>query len=234
MAEHTNTFPGWEFFVPLVEPHPETLFSLLKRPVVIWDELLDLKAEIPKLVEGWATFACEEVRDAVPPVPEPRELYLDEADFAKSLESLPQISLKELTVTALAPPIEVNSQAVVIGGELYFPPEGQNFAKELEESKKNEAASENSTIEATALPTEISPPGTAPLSDLPAEMQESASTELATSWPDAPISSQPSPKFQGGVKTLIEELRTRASSGSEIRHLRRSDRRQERTGCVKS
>ena len=45
-AEHTNTFPGWEFFVPLVEPHAHTLFSLLERPVLVWDELLDRRAQI--------------------------------------------------------------------------------------------------------------------------------------------------------------------------------------------
>ena len=51
-AEHSNTFPGWEFFVPLVEPHTHTLFSLLDRPVLIWDEFLDRRAQVQPILAG--------------------------------------------------------------------------------------------------------------------------------------------------------------------------------------
>jgi hypothetical protein len=122
-AEHTNTFPGWEFYVPLVEPHTQTLFSLLQHPVVIWDELLDRRTQVPSIVESLAA-GFEEVRDAVPPRPEPREVYLTEAELLPTLRDLPQISLKELGMEILPPAIDVSSQAVVIGGDLYFPPEG--------------------------------------------------------------------------------------------------------------
>jgi hypothetical protein len=134
-AEHTNTFPGWEFFVPLVEPHTHTLFSLLPRPVVIWDEPLDRRAQIAPTIEG-LNAGFEEVRDAVPPRPEPHEVYLNETELLQALEGLAQISLKELGTENLAPDAEVSSQAVVIGGDLYFPPEGENFAKEMESSDK--------------------------------------------------------------------------------------------------
>src|SRR5262249_17693721 len=132
-AEHTNTFPGWEFFVPVIEPHPHTLFSLLAKPAVIWDEFIDRQQEIPAITEARIT-AYEEVRDTAPPPPEPRELYLDETEFAKAIATVPQIALKELTLGTIAPH-QIGNQAVAIGGDLYFPPEGQNFAGELEQSR---------------------------------------------------------------------------------------------------
>jgi len=122
-AEHTNIFPGWEFFVPLVEPHAHTLFSLLERPVLVWDELLDRRAQISPTIES-LTASFEEVRDIVPPRPEPREVYLTEAELLQALEGVAQISLKELGLQGLAPAADTGSQAVVIGGDLYFPPEG--------------------------------------------------------------------------------------------------------------
>jgi transcription-repair coupling factor (superfamily II helicase) len=124
-AEHSNTFPGWEFFVPLVEPHPHTLFSLLERPVLVWDELLDRRAQISPTIES-LTASFEEVRDIVPPRPDPREVYLTEPEFLQAIQSIPQISLKELGLETLAPAAETSSQAVVIGGDLYFPPESSD------------------------------------------------------------------------------------------------------------
>ena len=128
-AEHSNTFPGWEFFVPLVEPHTHTLFSLLGHPVVIWDEALDRRAQIPITIEGLGA-SFEEVRDIVPPRPQPHEVYLNEAELLQAIEGLPQISLKELGMESLAPTAEAGSQAVVIGGDLYFPPEGAKNSDE--------------------------------------------------------------------------------------------------------
>src|SRR2546426_2542889 len=37
-SAYSGPFPGWEFFVPLVEPHPSTVFSLLERPLVVRSE----------------------------------------------------------------------------------------------------------------------------------------------------------------------------------------------------
>ncbi len=63
-AEHSNVFPGWEFFVPLVEPHPSSLFTLLERPVLIWDERLDRRVQISATLESLAA-SFEELRDVV-------------------------------------------------------------------------------------------------------------------------------------------------------------------------
>ena len=121
-AEHSNIFPGWEFFVPLVEPHPHTLFSLLPHPVVIWDEPLDRQEQIRTTLES-LNSSFEEVRDIAPPRPEPQEVYLTEPELLDAVAELPQVALKELALENFRHAAESAPQAVVIGGDLYFPPE---------------------------------------------------------------------------------------------------------------
>jgi transcription-repair coupling factor (superfamily II helicase) len=209
VAEHSNTFPGWEFFVPLVEPHPHTLFSLLDRPVVIWDEFLDRQTEIPIMLESWAA-GFEEVRDITPPRPQPHDVYLGNAEFARAIQGLAQISLKELGIESIAPAAEVSSQAVVIGGDLYFPPEGQDFAQELEKSDELRVTSDerrDTSVENSVVP---SPQSLAP-SPLPR-----APDAPMNRWPDHPILTQSPPKYQGGVKALVEDLRVRVKRGESV------------------
>ena len=104
-------FPGWEFFVPGVEPHPNTLLSLLTAslaqprngrdpnamlpPLVIWDEKPQRTRQLRLTVEGWKS-AYEEVRDATPAPPLPEEVFLTEDEFWRSLEPASEVSLKEL------------------------------------------------------------------------------------------------------------------------------------------
>ena len=35
-------------------------------------------------------------------------------------------------------------------------------------------------------------------------------------WPDEPILTQPPPKYQGGVKALVEDLRVRVKRGESV------------------
>ena len=199
-AEHSNTFPGWEFFVPLVEPHTHTLFSLLPHPVVIWDEFLDRRTEIGPILEGLAA-GFEEVRDIVPPRPAPGEIDMTEAEFLQAIKDIPQISLKELAIESLPPPAETPSQAVVIGGDLYFPPEGEDFAKEMGKSSGQwPVASGEQPTSPNASP---SLPGRQP----PAPSPES---------PAPVFSTQPPPKFQGGVKALVDDVRARVKHGESV------------------
>ncbi len=192
VAEHTNTFPGWEFFVPLVEPHAHTLFSLLERPVLVWDELLDRRVQISPMIESLAA-SFEEVRDIVPPRPEPREVYLTEAELLQALEGIPQISLKELGLENLAPAAETGSQAVVIGGDLYFPPEGDESSDEWRVTSDERAVHS------------------------PDHPIAGSSDGPMNRWPDEPILlTQPPPKYQGRVKELVEDLRVRMKRGESI------------------
>jgi transcription-repair coupling factor (superfamily II helicase) len=105
-AQFGGPFPGWEFFVPLAEPHPNTLFSLLgpsapepaRAPVLlVWDEELERLEELKRTLEG-CRAAYDEVRDSVPPPPRPEDFLLTDDEFLKSVEGAPQLSLKELAV----------------------------------------------------------------------------------------------------------------------------------------
>ena len=244
-AEHTNTFPGWEFFVPLVEPHPHTLFSLLERPVLVWDELLDRRAQIPRTLES-LTASFEEIRDIVPPRPEPREVYLTEAELLPALEGVAQISLKELSFENLAPAAETSSQAVVIGGDLYFPPEGgkdsgewpvasgeskdeSHVASDLEQANSEGGDVENhkSQIANRKLPGNLVPrsPDSPATAQNDGELENRKSQIANHQWPAGPMNrwsdelillSQPPPKYQGRVKELVEDLRVRVKRGESV------------------
>ncbi len=96
-AERSAAFPGWEFFAPVVEPHPSTLFGLLDRPVVVWDEPGDSRGQIDDARNAWAA-AFEETRDVVPPFPLPGDLLLDQDRFREATEPLTRINLAELDI----------------------------------------------------------------------------------------------------------------------------------------
>ena len=241
VAEHSNTFPGWEFFVPLVEPHTHTLFSLLDRPALIWDEFLDQQTDIPITIESLAA-SFEEVRDIIPSRPQPHEVYLNEAELLQAIKGLAQISLKELGMESHAPAVEISSQAVVIGGDLYFPPQGQNFAKEMakQESGDNrqvtsdqqavqkvreklQATAEKQTLEShenpivpTPVPSPQSPAPALNSPNLPISRSPGSPDGPMNRWPDEPILTQPPPKYQGGVKALVDDLRVRVKRGESV------------------
>jgi transcription-repair coupling factor (superfamily II helicase) len=126
-AEHSNAFPGWEFLGPVVEPHPHTLLSMLERPVLVWDEFLDRRHQIQSTLEGLAA-SFDEVRDIVPPRPEPQEICLTEPELLQALARVPQISLNELALESSTAPAVFVPPAIAIGGDLYFPPAGANVA----------------------------------------------------------------------------------------------------------
>ncbi len=101
-AEYSAPFPGWEFFVPLVEPQPQSLLALFDRPLLVWDEPVERIAQARHFWESMAA-AYEEVRDVVPPRPRPEEIFLTEAEFLKFTEAVPVVSLKELAVGVSEP-----------------------------------------------------------------------------------------------------------------------------------
>src|SRR5579863_6745824 len=122
-AEYSIPFAGWEFFVPLAEPHPNNLFSLLEAanpaaaapktggspgagaigsaPLIVWDEKPARLDEVRRQLEAWAA-GFDEVRDIVPSRPRPLDLFLDEGELARALEGLAQIDLRELAIGSAA------------------------------------------------------------------------------------------------------------------------------------
>ena len=96
-AEYSGQFPGWEFFVPLVEPAHGTLLTLFARPLLIWDEPIERRTQFKKTLESLHS-AYDEVRDVVPPRPRPEDIFLTESEFDKMLEGAPGLALEELAI----------------------------------------------------------------------------------------------------------------------------------------
>ena len=94
---YSGPFPGWEFYVPLVEPHPGTLFSLLERPLIVWDEPVDRETQLNEFLESLQK-SFDAVRDVSPQPPRPHELGLNGEEFQKAVAGLPAVSLSELEI----------------------------------------------------------------------------------------------------------------------------------------
>jgi len=60
-SSYLGPFPGWEFFIPLVETHSKNLTSLLDNPLLVWDEPDERTAQLRRLVTSLAS-AFDEVR----------------------------------------------------------------------------------------------------------------------------------------------------------------------------
>ena len=93
----SGPFPGWEFYVPLVEPHPGTLFSLLDRPIIVWDEPADRQAQFEEFLENLQS-GFDSVRDVSPQPPQPHELFMKVEELQSVIADLPSVSLTELTI----------------------------------------------------------------------------------------------------------------------------------------
>lgn len=98
---YSRPFPGWEFYVPLVEAYPNTLFSLLERPVIVWDEPGDRRTQLQEVIENQQA-GFDAVRDVIPQPPQPRDLFLTEEEFWKSIAGIPAISFSELAIEGSA------------------------------------------------------------------------------------------------------------------------------------
>jgi transcription-repair coupling factor (superfamily II helicase) len=190
-AEYSNPFPGWEFLATLVDPHPNTLFALLDNPILIWDEPLDRKAQAERLWEGLAA-GFEEVRDVIPPRPRPGDIFLTEEEFAQTIGAMPQLYLKELSLSRGVESRESRSEELSRGVES---PDlrDQELAIEGESPLRSEDGSayvETSMAGASPGPTK-------------------SQSELV-------LLTQPSPKFQGGVKGLVESLQGSLGQGRTV------------------
>jgi len=199
---YSNSFPGWEFFVPLVETHRNSLLSLFAgagsavaahgnaplhraAPILVWDEPLELQQLLRRTQEAWAN-AYEEVRDMEPPRPHPTDIFLTESEFRESAENMAQIGLKELAVAIrplsvvrcplsaeTSPSVEVGSSKSALSG-LSLNTGSQEVAAQTQASSETE------------------PPAT--------DSGQRTTDEFT-------LLSQPAPKFHGAVKTWTEEAR---------------------------
>ena len=84
-------FPGWELLVPMVRPRRHSVFSLLDRPLILWDEPAQVAAAAERL---WKRL------DQTPPSPayDPASVFFHWEDLAREAANAPQIALEELEV----------------------------------------------------------------------------------------------------------------------------------------
>jgi transcription-repair coupling factor (superfamily II helicase) len=115
-SEYANPFPGWEFFASLVEPHRHSLLALFDNPVLLWDEPLDRSAQFKRFLERLVS-GFDEVRDVVPPRPRPEDIFLTEGEFLESIRMMPQLYLKELSLSREVESRESRSQEPTSEGE---------------------------------------------------------------------------------------------------------------------
>jgi transcription-repair coupling factor (superfamily II helicase) len=162
--EYLAAFPGWEFFVPVVEPHPNNLLSLIDRPILVWDEPDERREQVSRTWESLAA-SYDEVRDIVPPRPKPEEIFLTEQEFAKACGGAPQLFLKELAMDAGMPLAYASADT----------------------------------------------PGTV---EEPRTFEQETQSPIAN--PGLVLLTQPAPKFQGGVKPLVDDLRKRLGQAETV------------------
>ncbi len=86
-------FPGWEMVAPMVRPRQSSVFALMDRPVVIWDE--------PDQVRGAAERFWKRL-DQIEPSPacDPDRIYFRWEELERQASGAPRVDLKELELGA--------------------------------------------------------------------------------------------------------------------------------------
>jgi transcription-repair coupling factor (superfamily II helicase) len=213
-GEYGNPFPGWEFFAPLAEPHPRSLFALFDNPVVLWDEPLDRDAQWRGFLEKLAG-EYDEVRDVVPPRPRPWDICLNEIEFQEIIKGLPQIYLKELALTRPVESAERGEglpQVALVQGSRPAA-EIVRFAQDDRPPVVNDAPPVVSNLESLSATQEAEPQST----------MDGAASDMNEPEPSLPLPSQefvlltqPSPKLQSGVKGFADNLRGNLERGMSV------------------
>jgi len=93
IAETGAPFPGWELAVPLVRPRAGSLFGLIERPVVLWDEPEQLRGAAERL---WKRLEDTEREPLCPP----EKLFFRWEELEAQASASAQVALRELEVSA--------------------------------------------------------------------------------------------------------------------------------------
>jgi transcription-repair coupling factor (superfamily II helicase) len=84
-------FPGWELLVPMVHPRHRSAFSLVDRPLVVWDEPEQVRAAAERL---WRRL--EQI--PVSPACDPQAIYFRLEELDAQAAAAPRIALEEVEV----------------------------------------------------------------------------------------------------------------------------------------
>jgi len=86
-------FPGWELLVPMVRPRQNSVFALLDRPLVLWDEPVQVRGAAERL---WKRL--EQMPGS--PIYDPSSIFLRWEELESQAAGTAQISLQELDMAA--------------------------------------------------------------------------------------------------------------------------------------
>ncbi len=82
-------FAGWELLAPMVRPRKSSVFGLIERPVVVWDE--------PEQVRGAAERFWKRLEQIEPsPACDPDRIYFRWEELERQASEAPRVDLKEL------------------------------------------------------------------------------------------------------------------------------------------
>jgi len=84
-------FPGWELLVPMVRPRRHSVFSLLDRPLILWDEPGQVRGAAERL---WKRLEQTPASAAY----NPASVFLNWEDLEGQAAGVPHIALEELEV----------------------------------------------------------------------------------------------------------------------------------------
>jgi len=87
-----DPFPGWELLVPMVKPRDASVFSLVEKPLVIWDEPDQVHAAAERF---WTRLEQMERSPAY----EPERIYFRWQDLEKQTKFAPKLQMEELDLT---------------------------------------------------------------------------------------------------------------------------------------
>ena len=84
-------FGGWELVAPMVRPRLGSVFSLLERPIIVWDEPEQVHAAAGRL---WKRL--EQIERS--PAYDPDRIFFRPEDLERQAAAAPQLELKELAL----------------------------------------------------------------------------------------------------------------------------------------
>src|ERR1051325_1490191 len=94
-ADEAESFPGWEWLMPIVRERNATIFDYLKNAVLVVDEPSAVDSFLGEVYQGLADrFAETDAADDIALTPE--ELYLSAEELRAKLDQLPRLELRML------------------------------------------------------------------------------------------------------------------------------------------
>ncbi|HEV2426316.1 MAG TPA: transcription-repair coupling factor [Terriglobia bacterium] len=185
-AEYSVPFPGWEFFAPLAEPRPNTLADLLAQSTNSRSQSRGQSRAAPALAAVWDE-----------PLDRERDLVTLQQDWAAGFDSVRDMS----------------------------PPRPRPEEVFLTEAEFRESLNNNPRLGLKELNIDVMPEPEAAAEvegdghareTMAASGKHNGNPPVPESREQAPLGSQPAPRYQGSLKAWTDDIRTRIDAGETV------------------